>query len=63
VIAPIVNVVLLLLCFFLLTWNLSRYEQDIAVKVPTARHWSQRTRRHSSPTASPFRAPTPSANA
>ena len=33
-----IDVVMFLLCFFLLTWNLSRYEQDIAVKVPTARH-------------------------
>jgi biopolymer transport protein ExbD len=36
--APMIDVVMFLLCFFLLTWNLSRYEQDIAVKVPTARH-------------------------
>ncbi len=36
--APMIDVIMFLLCFFLLTWNLSRYEQDIAVKVPTARH-------------------------
>jgi biopolymer transport protein ExbD len=36
--APMIDVILFLLCFFLLTWNLSRYEQDIAVKVPTARN-------------------------
>lgn len=36
--APMIDVVMFLLCFFLLTWNLSRYEQDIAVKVPTARN-------------------------
>jgi biopolymer transport protein ExbD len=36
--APMIDVIMFLLCFFLLTWNLSRYEQDIAVKVPTARN-------------------------
>jgi len=36
--APMIDVVMFLLCFFLLTWNLSRYEQDLAVKVPTARN-------------------------
>ena len=36
--APMIDVILFLLCFFLLTWNLARYEQDIAVKVPTARN-------------------------
>ena len=36
--APMIDVVMFLLCFFLLTWNLSRYEQDIAVKVPTAKN-------------------------
>jgi biopolymer transport protein ExbD len=39
--APMIDVVMFLLCFFLLTWNLSRYEQDIAVKVPTARNGQQ----------------------
>jgi biopolymer transport protein ExbD len=36
--APMIDVILFLLCFFLLTWNLARYEQDIAVKVPVARN-------------------------
>jgi len=29
-------VIMFLLCFFLLTWNLARYEQDLDVKVPVA---------------------------
>jgi biopolymer transport protein ExbD len=36
--APMIDVILVLLCFFLLTWNLARYEQDLAVKVPVARN-------------------------
>ncbi|HEV3271135.1 MAG TPA: biopolymer transporter ExbD [Candidatus Methylacidiphilales bacterium] len=36
--APMIDVILFLLCFFLLTWNLARYEQDLEVKVPVARH-------------------------
>src|ERR1700733_6065279 len=36
--APMIDVILFLLCFFLLTWNLARYEQDLAVKVPTAKN-------------------------
>jgi biopolymer transport protein ExbD len=36
--APMIDVVLFLLCFFILTWNLARYEADIEVKVPTARN-------------------------
>ena len=36
--APMIDVVMFLLCFFLLTWNLAAYEQDIAVKVPTAKN-------------------------
>lgn len=36
--APFIDVVMFLLCFFLLTWNIARYEQDIDVKIPTARH-------------------------
>lgn len=35
--APMIDVVLFLLCFFILTWNLARYEADIEVKVPTAK--------------------------
>ena len=36
--APMIDVILFLLCFFLLTWNLARYEQDLEVKVPEARN-------------------------
>lgn len=36
--APMIDVILFLLCFFLLTWNLARYEQDLDVKVPVARN-------------------------
>ena len=36
--APMIDVVMFLLCFFLLTWNLARYEQDLEVKVPVARN-------------------------
>jgi len=34
--APMIDVIMFLLCFFLLTWNLARYEQDLEVKVPVA---------------------------
>jgi biopolymer transport protein ExbD len=36
--APMIDVILFLLCFFLLTWNLARYEQDLEVKVPVAKN-------------------------
>ena len=36
--APMIDVILFLLCFFLLTWNLARYEQDLEIKVPVARN-------------------------
>ena len=35
-IAPMVDVLLVLLCFFILTWNFARREQELDVKVPTA---------------------------
>ena len=35
--APMIDVILFLLCFFLLTWNLARYEADLEVKVPVAK--------------------------
>ena len=35
--APMIDVILFLLCFFLLTWSLARYEADIDVKVPIAK--------------------------
>lgn len=36
--APMIDVIMFLLCFFLLTWNLARYEQDLEVKVPVAKN-------------------------
>jgi len=35
--APMIDVILFLLSFFLLTWNLARYETELNVKVPTAK--------------------------
>lgn len=37
-IAPMVDVLLVLLCFFILTWNFARKEMELEVKVPTADH-------------------------
>ena len=39
--APMIDVILFLLCFFLLTWNLARYEADLEVKVPVAKEGQQ----------------------
>jgi biopolymer transport protein ExbD len=33
-----VDVLLVLLCFFILTWNFARKEMELDVKVPTAEH-------------------------
>jgi len=35
-IAPMVDVLLVLLCFFLMTWSFARKEMELDVKVPTA---------------------------
>jgi biopolymer transport protein ExbD len=35
-IAPIVDVLLVLLCFFIVTWSFARREMELDVKVPTA---------------------------
>ena len=35
--APMIDVILFLLTFFLLTWNLARYETELDVRVPTAK--------------------------
>lgn len=43
-IAPMVDVVFLLLIFFLVTWNFARYETELDVKVPAAREGKE-TRR------------------
>ena len=37
-IAPIVDVLLVLLCFFIVTWTLTRRENELDVKVPVAQH-------------------------
>lgn len=42
-IAPMVDVLLVLLCFFILTWNFARKEMEISVKVPVAEHASEPT--------------------
>lgn len=35
-IAPMVDVLLVLLCFFIITWSFARKEMELDVKVPTA---------------------------
>src|SRR5712672_1874922 len=35
-IAPIVDVLLVLLCFFIVTWNFAKKEMELDVKVPAA---------------------------
>ena len=35
--APMIDVILFLLTFFLLTWNVARYETELDVSVPTAK--------------------------
>jgi biopolymer transport protein ExbD len=42
--APMIDVIMFLLCFFLLTWNLARYEQDLEVKVPVAKNGKEPAR-------------------
>jgi biopolymer transport protein ExbD len=42
-IAPMVDVLLVLLCFFILTWNFARKEQELDVKVPTAENGGEPT--------------------
>ena len=37
-IAPMVDVLLVLLCFFILTWNFARKDMELDVKVPSAEH-------------------------
>src|SRR3954469_1110767 len=37
-IAPIVDVLLVLLCFFIVTWTLTRRENELDVKVPIAKN-------------------------
>src|SRR5215207_9766864 len=35
-IAPMVDILLVLLCFFIITWNFAHKENEISVKVPIA---------------------------
>ncbi|MBV9619280.1 MAG: biopolymer transporter ExbD [Verrucomicrobia bacterium] len=42
--APLVDVLLLLLIFFLLTWNAARNENELDVKVPKAKEAHEQTR-------------------
>lgn len=37
-IAPMVDILLVLLCFFIVTWSLARKELELDVKVPTAQN-------------------------
>ncbi|HEX8295543.1 MAG TPA: biopolymer transporter ExbD [Chthoniobacteraceae bacterium] len=37
-IAPMVDVLLVLLCFFIITWSFARKEMELDVKVPTAQN-------------------------
>jgi biopolymer transport protein ExbD len=39
--APMIDVILFLLTFFLLTWNVARYETELDVRVPTARQGAE----------------------
>jgi len=43
-IAPMVDIVFLLLIFFLVTWNFARYETELDVKVPTAKEGKESRR-------------------
>jgi len=43
-IAPMIDIVFLLLIFFLVTWNFARYETELDVKVPTAREGKESRR-------------------
>ena len=40
-IAPMVDVLLVLLCFFILTWNFARKEMELDVKVPSAENGAE----------------------
>src|SRR3954468_21162935 len=37
-IAPMVDILLVLLCFFIVTWSFARKEMELDVKVPTAQN-------------------------
>jgi len=42
--APMIDIVFLLLIFFIVTWNFSRYETELDVRVPTAKEGQDRRR-------------------
>ncbi|MEM6823095.1 MAG: biopolymer transporter ExbD [Verrucomicrobiota bacterium] len=42
--APFIDVILFLLVFFLLTWNISRYEAELSVSLPVAEQAENSTR-------------------
>jgi len=42
--APFIDVILFLLVFFLLTWNISRYEAELSVSLPVAEEAETSTR-------------------
>ncbi len=42
--APMIDIVFLLLIFFIVTWNFARYETEIDIKVPTAKEGQDRRR-------------------
>jgi biopolymer transport protein ExbD len=42
--APFIDVILFLLVFFLLTWNVSRYEAELGVSLPSAQQAETSTR-------------------
>lgn len=42
--APFIDVILFLLVFFLLTWNISRYEAELSVSLPIAEEAETSTR-------------------
>jgi biopolymer transport protein ExbD len=42
--APFIDVILFLLIFFLLTWNISRYEAELSVSLPVAKQAETSTR-------------------
>ena len=42
--APFIDVILFLLTFFLLTWNISRYEAELNISLPTAKQAEVSTR-------------------
>lgn len=42
-IAPMVDILLVLLCFFIVTWSFARNEQELEVKVPDAENAKEST--------------------